>query len=63
MKRTTKMDKALAQVCVSCPVCNRARSKQNGAAFWFVKNIEDSLCPFCKAYERAYGKKSHQPPG
>jgi hypothetical protein len=25
-----------------------------------VKSIETDICPFCKAYERAYGKKAHE---
>ncbi len=51
----------MAQVCVRCPVCRQARKKQKGAAFWFVKKIEDKLCPFCRAHERVYGRKAHQP--
>ncbi|HHO76407.1 MAG TPA: hypothetical protein ENN05_08255 [Deltaproteobacteria bacterium] len=53
-------DREMAQKCVSCPVCNQARKKQKGFAFWFVKNIEDSLCPYCKAYERVYSRKAHE---
>jgi hypothetical protein len=56
-------DRALAQVCVNCPVCRRARRKQAGMAFAFVKTIEGGLCPFCRAYERVYGRKSHEPIG
>jgi uncharacterized protein CbrC (UPF0167 family) len=51
----------MAKFCLTCPVCKHARKQQKGAAFWFVKKIEGNLCPFCKAYERVYGKKSHQP--
>jgi hypothetical protein len=25
-----------------------------------VKQIESSLCPFCRAYERVYGRKAHE---
>jgi hypothetical protein len=57
----TEKDRKLAQFCVTCPVCKHARKKQQGAAFWFVKKIESGLCPFCKAYERVYGRKAHQP--
>jgi hypothetical protein len=62
MKPSDK-DRQMAQVCLNCPVCKRARNNQSGLSFWFVKNIEDGLCPFCKAYERVYGKKAHEPLG
>jgi hypothetical protein len=26
----------------------------------FVKNVEQDICPFCKAYERVHGKKAHE---
>jgi hypothetical protein len=57
---TTEKDERMAKHCVECPVCARARKKQRGIAYWFVKNIENDLCPYCKAYERAYGKKAHE---
>jgi hypothetical protein len=57
-RKITDTDRKLAKFCVSCPVCRHARKKQEGAAF---KNIEGNLCPFCKAYERVYGRKAHQP--
>ena len=57
----TDRDRTLAQRCVECPVCTRARRKQRGVAFWFVKQVEGSVCPFCQAYEKVYGRKSHQP--
>lgn len=60
-RKITDTDRKLAKVCVNCPVCSHARKKQEGAAFWFVKKIEGDLCPFCKAYERVYGRKAHQP--
>jgi hypothetical protein len=61
-KRTiTDMDRKMAQLCLTCPVCSHARKKQQGAAFWFVQKIEGNLCLFCKAYERVYGRKAHQP--
>jgi uncharacterized protein CbrC (UPF0167 family) len=50
-----------AKFCVSCTLCSYARKKQKGAAFWFVQKIEGKLCPFCKAYERVYGRRAHQP--
>jgi len=60
MPQISNKDRWMAQRCVECPVCTRARNQQKGVAFWFVKNIEDGLCPFCKAYERVYGKKAHE---
>jgi len=57
----SERDRKLARRCVECPVCTRARRRQKGVAFWFVKNIEDGVCPFCQAYERVYGRKAHEP--
>jgi uncharacterized protein CbrC (UPF0167 family) len=60
-KEITDRDRARAQRCVECPVCTRARRKQRGWAFWLVKKVESRLCPFCRAYEKVYGRKSHEP--
>lgn len=60
-QNASKLDKILAQVCVMCPVCRTARKKQKGMAFDFVMKVEDGFCPFCAAYHRIYGKKSHEP--
>ena len=54
------LDRALARACELCPVCRQASSRQEGIAFTIVKNIEGSICPFCKAYERVHGKKAHE---
>lgn len=59
--KISEKDRKMAKVCGICPVCSHARKKQKGAAFWFVKKIEGNFCPFCKAYERVYGRKAHQP--
>jgi hypothetical protein len=56
----TEKDRKMAQACVECPVCKHARKKQKGFSFWFVKTIEGGACPYCKAYERVYGKKAHE---
>ncbi len=56
----TEKDRELAKKCVACPVCSRARKKQRGIAFWFVKNVEGGMCPACKAYEKVYGRKPHE---
>lgn len=57
----TEKDRKKAQGCVDCPVCKRAREKQKGLAFWFVKVLEGGICPNCKAYEKVYGRKAHEP--
>jgi len=57
----TERDRRMAQQCLTCPVCHTARRKQRGFAFWFVKRIEGNVCPYCKAYEKVYGKKAHEP--
>ena len=51
----------LARVCLSCPVCRRARKHQAGLAFRLVNQVERHFCPFCRAYERVYGRKAHEP--
>jgi CxxC motif-containing protein len=58
---TTEKDRQMAQVCVNCPVCTRARKNQKGLACWFVKTIEGEMCPYCKAYAKVYGRKPHEP--
>ena len=58
---SSEKDKRKAQRCVECQVCRHARKKQRGLAYWFVRNIEHSVCPYCAAYERVYGKKAHEP--
>jgi len=50
-----------AQFCLDCPVCRRARLNQRGAAYLFVKHIDTRFCPYCKAYEKATGRKAHEP--
>ena len=57
----TEKDRKLAQMCLQCPVCKHARKKQKGLIFWFVKKLESGICPSCKAYEKVYGKKAHEP--
>lgn len=56
----SKLEMALAGVCRSCPVCRTARRRQAGFAYWLVNRVERSLCPFCRAYERVYGRKAHE---
>lgn len=57
----SEKDRQMAEVCVNCVVCRRARKNQRGPSFWLVKGIEGGICPFCQAYERVYGKKAHEP--
>jgi len=57
----TDKDRKKAEKCLNCLVCSYARKKQRGIAFWFVKNVEASICPYCKAYEKVYGRKAHEP--
>jgi hypothetical protein len=58
----SEKDRKMAEKCLECAVCKQARIKQRGFAFWFVRKIEGGLCPYCKAYERVYGRKAHEPP-
>lgn len=57
------LDRTLAKVCELCPVCLHARHRQKGMVYAFVKNIEQDICPFCKAYERVHGIKAHEKRG
>lgn len=56
----SKLDRALANVCRNCPACRRARQRQAGLIFWLVNKVERRLCPFCRAYERVYGRRAHE---
>jgi hypothetical protein len=57
----TEKDRKLAKQCLECPICKRARFKQKGLIFWFVKKLESGICPACKAYEKVYKRKAHEP--
>ncbi len=59
----TARDRAMAQKCIECTVCKRARIKQHGIAFTIVRLVEGHLCPWCRAYERVYGRKAHESVG
>ena len=56
----TERTRALAERSANCVVCQRARRQQAGLTFWLVKTFE-GLCPFCRAYAKVYGRKSHEP--
>jgi hypothetical protein len=57
----TAKDREKAQQCLDCTLCDSARRKQRGLAYWFVRLLERGLCPACKAYEKVYGRKAHEP--
>jgi len=60
--RTSDKDRRKAGFCLTgCGVCKRAREKQRGFFFWFVKAVEKNVCPYCRAYEKVYGRKAHEP--
>jgi uncharacterized protein CbrC (UPF0167 family) len=58
--KPSRLDQALARVCLNCPVCRRARQHQGGAAFRFVQKVEGRVCPFCRAYARVFGRQAHE---
>ncbi len=60
-KGISERDRKRAQQCVDCLLCKKARRNQRGVSYWLVKHVEGSVCPFCKAYERVYGRKAHEP--
>ena len=57
----TEKERKLAEQCLNCAVCKHARKKQRGLIFWFVKKLEAGMCPACKAYEKVYNRKAHEP--
>jgi hypothetical protein len=57
----TEKDRARAKQCLECPICKRAREKQKGLIFWFVKKLESGICPACIGYEKVYQRKAHEP--
>jgi hypothetical protein len=59
MTKSSPLDLVLAIVCLNCPVCRHARRSQRGVAFQVVRKIEGRVCPFCRAYERVFGRKAH----
>jgi hypothetical protein len=60
MKTAVPLDRVLAKVCLNCPVCRHARRSQRGVAFQVLQKIESRVCPFCRAYERVFGRKAHE---
>ncbi|MHB1132818.1 MAG: hypothetical protein ACYC4L_10570 [Chloroflexota bacterium] len=62
-QQITAKDREMARTCAGCKVCRHARAHPGGVAYWFVKNVEGGLCPYCKAYEKVYGRKAHEQGG
>ena len=60
-RQITDKDRRRAEHCRTCPLCRRAKRKQRGLAYAFVKAVEGKLCIYCRAYERVYGRKAHEP--
>ncbi len=50
----------MASICANCVICRHARNKQKGLIYGIVK-LGSRICPFCKAYEKVYDKKSYGP--
>lgn len=53
----TQWDRALARVCVWCPVCRHARSNPESWCARVVRTVEDRMCPFCRARARIEARK------
>lgn len=53
--------KKKARMCLDCPICRRARRKQKGLAYLFVKLVDRKICPSCKALEQITGKRAYEP--
>jgi len=53
--------KKKAKICLECAVCSAARKKQKGLAYWFVKLIDRTFCPYCKAFEKVFGQRAYEP--
>lgn len=61
-RKTSSFDKILARICANCLLCRRARKRQRGFAFRVVRRVEARWCPFCRAYERVFGRPAHAAP-
>lgn len=60
-KGKKRLDLLLARVCMNCPVCRQARQDTSeGLSVRFVRRVEAHICPFCRAYERVYGRPAHE---
>ena len=53
----TEKDRAMAQRCIECGLCQKMRVNPKGFVFRLINKIKGSLCPYCKAYEKVYGHK------
>ena len=59
--QSTVRERKMARACLHCAICRRARDRQQGAAYWLVRRVETRVCPYCRAYEKVYGRKAHEP--
>ena len=57
----SNLDRFMASICLNCPVCRQARRTQKGLAYTLTSRVESRVCPFCRAFERVYGRKAHEP--
>lgn len=62
MAEITEDDLKLARQCERCPICRRARAKQKGLAYFFVRHVEKGACRPCQAYARVHGCKAWENP-
>lgn len=59
MKKSERLIR-MAEFCKNqCPVCTRARRRGKGLLYALVK-LERRLCPYCRAYEKVYGKPAYR---
>ena len=49
-----------AQKCLECLLCIKAREKQKGFAYWFVKYVDRKICSYCKAFEKFTGQLAYE---
>ncbi|MCK4292940.1 MAG: hypothetical protein KAY65_07070 [Planctomycetes bacterium] len=60
MEQAAKRQKGMARMCANCILCRYARKRQKGWIYRIAK-LESRICPFCRAYEKVYGRKSYEP--
>lgn len=58
----SELTKKMAKFCSdSCPICTRARKKEKGVFYNFVKlKLYRKTCPFCRSYEKVYAKPAYK---
>jgi transposase-like protein len=50
-----------AKTCLECPICKKARKKQKGFAYWFVRLVDRKVCPKCQAFEAVFNRRAFEP--